>query len=228
MLPLKTACPPSQGDYADCFASYFRMMNPLLSLHLTPLDRVLIRQSVQEARLYGVWEEWGYFVSFTKDGHLTVANTVGHTRIRQWHEVESIEKREPIIVRALTSEGFCNRLSSEQERNALPIEWHRATVIMAQANRHGHIDSFHISMDDGHVWTNADAGVIHADDFKMLMGIANRGVMPVSTSKRGGGADAKGQAGLDARRARRIIDAAWQRALAGATLATDHDLRVVR
>jgi hypothetical protein len=57
------------------------MQNAALLLQLTALDRVLIRQTPHEQRLYGAWEDWAYFIGYEPDGGLNVAPTFGHTRI---------------------------------------------------------------------------------------------------------------------------------------------------
>ena len=48
--------------------------------------------------------------------------------------------------------------------------------------------------------------------------------MPVCTSKRGRGADAKGQAGLDGRRAKKVLTQFITAALTGKKISTDQDL----
>lgn len=204
-------------------------MNPIAALGLTPLDRVMIAKTPQEARMYGLWEDWGYFVGYEPNGSLCVANTIGNTNVYDWHQVESIEKREPIVVRALSKEGFCKKLGLRPHEvdNFVP-EWHAATVIMAsQHSRSGRIDGFQIRYVDGTEFGSAGKGIIHPDDYDRLLPLANRAYMPVNTSKRGRGAEARGQARLDERKAQKVIAKFLADALAGKKTRTDHDLKVV-
>lgn len=88
------------------------MQNPVLALNLTTLDRILIRQTAQEQRLYGEWEDWACFMGYEPDGRLNVTNTIGHTRIYSWDQMESIEKREQLKPRiANSAKGLLTRRS---------------------------------------------------------------------------------------------------------------------
>lgn len=201
------------------------MENPAALLHLTSLDRVLIRQNAIEARLYGLWEDWSYFINYEPDGRLNVANTIGHTRIYAWDQIESIEKRTPITVKALTEKSFLKFLSTNGGRRGdYTPEYATAEILMGRENLHGHLNSFHIRYADGKEFSSADAAIIHEDDIGRLRATANRSVMPICTFKRGRGADAKGQAGLDARRANKVVRQFFTAALAGKKASTEHDL----
>lgn len=201
------------------------MENPASLLQLTSLDRVLIRQDAIEARLYGPWEDWAYFINYEADGRLNVANTIGHTRIYAWDQIESIEKRAPITVKALTKESFLRSLSTDGGRlGEYTPEYATAEILMGRENLRGHLDSFHIRYADDKEFGAANAAIIHEDDIGRLRATANRAVMPICTFKRGRGADAKGQAGLDARRAKKVVRQFFTAALAGKKASTEHDL----
>jgi len=201
------------------------MQNAVLARRLTTLDCVLIRQAPQEQRMYGAWEDWCYFLSYEEDGGIQVANTIGYTRIYSWDQVESIEKREPITVRALTEKNFLQYLSTDGgRRGAYTPEYAVVEVLMGRENLRGHIDGFHIRYADGKEFGSASASIIHHEGMCRLRATVNRGVMPVCTSKRGRGAEAKGEAGLDARRAKKVITQFLAAALAGKNPSTEHNL----
>jgi hypothetical protein len=202
------------------------MPNPASLLKLTTLDRVLLRQGIVETRLYGAWEDWAYFLAYEPDGRLKVANSIGHTRIYAWDQLESIEKRVPITVQALTEQSFLQCLRTNGGRcGAYVPDYAPAEVLMGCENLRGHLDSFHIRHADGREFSNADEAIIHRDDMRRLRAMVNRGVMPVSFGKRGRGADAKGQAGLDARRAKKVVTQFLAAALSGKKASTEPDLR---
>lgn len=201
------------------------MQNPFLALNLTTLDRVRIRQTPYEQKMYGAWEDWAYFIGYEPDGRLNVANTIGHTRIYSWDRVESIEKRVPFTVRALTEKNFLQYLSTDGgRRGAYTPEYAVAEVLMGHENLRGHLDTFHIRYADGKECRAASGAIIHHEDMCHLRATVNRSVMPVCTSRRGRGAEAKGQAGLDARRAKKVVTQFFMAALAGKRAHTQHDL----
>ena len=84
-------------------------------------------------------------------------------------------------------------------------EYTTVEILMGRENLRDHLDSFHIRYADSKECCAASAAIIHADDMGRLRATVNRGGMPVYTSKRRRGADAKGQAGLYARRAKKVV-----------------------
>lgn len=201
------------------------MQNPVLALNLTTLDRVLIRQTPREQRLYGAWEDWCYFLAYKEGGRIEVANTIGYTCIHTWDQVESIEKREPFRVRALTERSFLAALRTDYGRRGEYVpEYATAEVLMGRQNLRGHLDGFHIRFADGKQYTNASGATIHDEDMHRLRSTVSRSVMPVSTSKRGKSAEARGQARLDERRAQKVVKQFLSAALSGKRASTDQDL----
>ena len=72
--------------------------------------------------------------------------------------MESIEKREPITVRALTEKNFLDYLcAAGGRRGAYRPEYAVAEVLMARENLRGHIDGFHIRYADGKEFGSASA-----------------------------------------------------------------------
>lgn len=199
-------------------------MNPLTAMALTPLDRVLVAQDMATLRRYGHTDCWYYFVGYTSDGQLEVARPGGSVRTIHWHQVESIEKREPVIVRALSNKGFCNKLAADSARKPFTPEWHPAMVIMANIGIRGQVEGFRLRLTNGDEWSNASRAIIHDDDYSFLNSIANRGEMPVYTWGHKHDANAAEQAGLDARQAKTIIKKFFAAALTGKRVRTDHDL----
>jgi hypothetical protein len=173
-------------------------MNPVQSLKLTPLDRVLVRQSVYERDRCGLWEDWRYFQTTLPDGRLLVATPGGSKDAIAWDQVESIEKREPLTVRAKAKHQF-----------SIPFEamtdWYPATVLGAVFKTDGGLSGFEIQLDNGDVWGSATGLVIHHDDFANIETQAQRGLMPVSQPFSCTTARAAGKAAVQERTARNKI-----------------------
>lgn len=181
-------------------------MNVLTVLGLTALDRVLIGQSEVEARLYGRWENWCYFQGYMPDGRLLVATPAGNTRLVAAGEVESIEKREPVRVRAISKAAWMERSACAREKRAYTEPWELATVLMAVYNSASHtLSSFRIRMANGDEYGCAQFGTIHPDDFAALKGRATRKDMPVCHGWRAS-AEARGTAGHAERKAIRAVE----------------------
>jgi hypothetical protein len=84
---------------------------------------------------------------------------------------------------------------------------------MGRESLRGHIDSFPIHYADGQEFGSASAAIVDHDDMCRLRATVNRGVMSVCTSNCGRSTGAKDQAGLDARRAKKIVSSFLQQFL---------------
>jgi hypothetical protein len=96
---------------------------------------------------------------------------------------------------------------------------------MGRESLRGHIDGFPIHYADGKEFGSASAAIVDHDDMCRLRATVNRGVMSVCTSNCGRSTGAKDQAGLDARRAKKIVTQFLAAVLAGEKARTEHDLR---
>lgn len=133
--------------------------------------------------LYGSWDDWAYFLAHEPDGRLQVAN-ISHTRIDSWDQVESIEKRKPVTVRALTEKTSAVSQHGRRSARCLAPEYVIAEVLMGRKNLCGYTDSFHPRYAGGKEFGSASGAIIHHDDMCQMRATANRGVMPVCKSKR--------------------------------------------
>lgn len=128
-------------------------------------------------------------------------------------------------MQALTEKSFRQCLRTDGgRRGAYTPEYPTAEVLMGRENLRGHLDSFHIRYACGKEVDAATGAIIHDDDMRRLRATFKRSVVPVRTSKLGRSAEAKGQAGLDARRAKKVVTQFLTAALAGKKVSTEHDL----
>jgi hypothetical protein len=94
-----------------------------------------------------------------------VATTIGHTRIYSWDQAESIEKREPITVRALTGKNFLQYRSTDGGRRGVYApEYATAEVLMGRENLRSHLDGFHIRYAAGKKFGSANGAIIHHEE----------------------------------------------------------------